>query len=82
MGSEQPIHIKTSAHCSASDSEDNNEMKVRHNGASICLCPGVAQGAWKHAPIIPLPNYYALIMHTHHFLGFTSKLPLVSVLVG
>ena len=27
MGSEQPIHIKTSACCSAGDGEDNDEMK-------------------------------------------------------
>ena len=38
-------------------------------------------GAWKHAPIILLPNYHALILHAHPFLGFTSKLPLVNTLV-
>ena len=48
---------------------------------SICLCPGVARGAWKHAPIIPLPNYHALILHAHPIL-FTSKPPLVNELVG
>ena len=38
---------------------------VRHKNVSIGLCPGVAWGAWKHAPIIPLPNYHALILHAH-----------------
>ena len=27
---------------------------------SICHCLGAAWGAWKHAPIIPLPRYNAL----------------------
>ena len=40
---------------------------------SISLCPGVACGAWKHAPIIPLPNYHALIVHAQPFFSFHSQ---------
>ena len=47
---------------------------------SISLCPGMAQGAWKHAPIIPLPNYHALMLHAHPTF-LSSKLPPVNVLV-
>ena len=83
MGSEQPIHIKTSAHCSASNGEDNDEIKEMLSIMvfPLCLCPGAAWGAWKHAPIIPLPNYHALILHAHPIF-FSSKLPPVSALVG
>ena len=35
MGSKQPIHIKTSAHCSASDGEDNDEMKKKWLGIMV-----------------------------------------------
>ena len=31
-----------------------------HDNVSICHCPGVAWGAWKHAPIISLPRCNAL----------------------
>ena len=31
-----------------------------HDNISICHCPGAAWGAWKHAPIIPLPRQNAL----------------------
>ena len=29
--------------------------------ASISFYPGVAGGAWKHAPVIPLPRHTALL---------------------
>ena len=32
---------------------------------SIGHCPGVAWGAWKHAPIIPLLRHNASIQHVH-----------------
>ena len=38
-----------------------------YNFVSIRFYPGVAWGAWKHAPIIPLPNYHALILYDHPF---------------
>ena len=36
-----------------------------HDNVSICLCLGVARGAWKCAPIIPLLRQNALIQHAH-----------------
>ena len=40
-------------------------IKPIHDNVSICLCLGAAWGAWKHAPIIPLPRHNALIQHVH-----------------
>ena len=45
--------------------EDNDEMSKCQQSADMMVFPlvtgsSVAQGAWKHAPIIPLPNYHAL----------------------
>ena len=64
--------------------EDNDEMKelLGIHYVSISLCPGVAHGAWKHAPIIPLPNYHALIVHAHPFQLSQPNSPVVSELVG
>ena len=44
---------------------------------SIGLCLGVARGAWKHAPIILLLNYHALILHAHPILLTSKTLPLL-----
>ena len=40
-----------------------DRIRIAHTQktVSISLCPGAAQGAWKHAPIIPLPRHNALI---------------------
>ena len=77
MDSEQPIHIKTPACYGAGDGEDNDEMKemLGITNVSICLCPGAAWGAWKHAPINPLPNYHALILHARPTFFFIQTAP-------
>ena len=64
MDSEQPIHINTSACCSAGDGEDTDEMKEM-----------LGITAWKHAPIIPLPNYHALILHAHPIFFLIQTAP-------
>ena len=47
MGSEQPIHIKTSACCSAGDGEDNDEMKEM---LGIMVFPFVSVQVWHMEP--------------------------------
>ena len=43
--------------------EENIKIKEERQNVSIGHCPGVARGAWKHAPIISLPKS---IMHLKH----------------
>ena len=58
------------------------KKNVRHNNVSIGLCPGAARGAWKHAPIILLPNYHALILHAHPIFSCDiQNTPLVNGLI-
>ena len=38
-----------------------SEQPMHKKIVSIGLYPGVARGAWKHAPIIPLPRHDALL---------------------
>ena len=47
MGSEQPIHKKTPAGCSAGDSEDNDEMKEM---LGIMVFPFVSVQVWHREP--------------------------------
>ena len=47
MDSKQPIPIKTSAHCSAGDGEDNDEMKEM---LGIMVFPFVSVQVWHEEP--------------------------------
>ena len=49
--------------------------------ASIGFYPGVAQGAWKHAPVIPLPRCDALLQHIHPIFSDKPKAPMQLVLL-
>ena len=48
---------------------------------SIGLCLGVARGAWKHAPILPLPNYHASILHALPISCDIQNTPLINRLI-
>ena len=58
-------------------------MKTKENATSfisIGFCPGAAQGAWKHAPVIPLPKSDALLQAHPTFLDH-PKAPMWLVLL-
>ena len=38
-----------------------SKQPIHTKNVSIGLYPGAARGAWKHAPVVPLPRHDALL---------------------
>ena len=53
-------------------------MKTKEGATSfisIGFCPGVAWGAWKHAPVIPLPRHDALLQAYPSYFQTNQRQP-------
>ena len=53
-----------------------------HKDVSIGFYPGAVRGAWKHAPVIPLPRHDALLRAYPPYFSDKSKAPMQLVLLN